>query len=482
MKHEIALSDILQIENSAEVLAICCPDTGIPLWTTIRSAFLRLVMGDMLYSVPLVGGVGAQRTGSRLRQLATISRDFAYNAFRLQALDQQYPIILMATGARLVEREGCYFNNLSDYFVSAGSNRTFAVEDLFDSKWPFPRHQRNVLLHTSLRVEGALMGRLRAGRYREPARALVDLMSQRAKDQLGWSIGEERHQWIKRLCAHGAASLLPRYQRYQSIFKKMGARLLIKEEACYGGADNASAILAARHLGMVTAEYQHGAVSSGHDAYNFAPAVSDNGAYRQILPDYFLAYGAWWGEQINAPIKKIIIGNPHRAETLDVSSSVIAHGRQILILGDGVETAIYLELCDSLAAALGSAVEVVFRPHPLERASVWAKYPDGFVGKVRVDTHQDIYSSFREAGAVVSELSTGLFEAIGLVPKVFIWNTPKARFAFPVHPFQGFSDANELAHLILDESAGRVSAQNMTSIWAPNWQRNYLDFIEKAIR
>ena len=413
--------------------------------------------------------------------MSVLSRAFAHNALRLNALDPQYPIILMATGARLFHRDGKYFNGLSDYFVSAAPERTFVIEDLFGSKWPYPRHNNNVILHTPLRVEGVLRGRLRAGRYREHARALVELVSQRAKNKIGWDIGNERRQWLERLCTNGTASLLPRYRKYHSIFKKMGARLLIKEEACYGGADNATAILAAKHLGMVTAEYQHGAISSGHDAYNFAPAISNDSAFQQILPDYFLTYGSWWGEQINAPVKKITIGNPHRAETLDASSSVLAHGRKILILGDGVETTIYLDLCERLAAMLESAVEVVFRPHPLERASVWAKHPDGFVGKVRVDAHQDIYSSFREVGAVVSEVSTGLFEAIGLVPKVFIWDTPKARFSFPVHPFQGFSDANELARLVLDDSAGRVSTRQMESIWAPNWQRNYLDFIEKAV-
>ena len=482
MNREVTLREILPIEDSVEMLEIRCPDTGIPLWSTIRVPFLRLIMGDLLYGVPIGSSGGALSAGSRLRHAAMISRSFAHNAFRFKALKQQYPILLMATGTRLMKRDGRHFNTLSDYFVAAATDRTFAVEDMFGWRWPFPRHHNNVLLHTPLRVEGVLRGRLRAGSYREHARALVDLVGQRAKNQIGWDIGKERCQWLERLCANGAASLFPRYLKYQLIFKKMGTRLLIKEEACYGGADNAAAILAARHLDVMTAEYQHGAVSSGHDAYNYAPAVSNNHEYRKILPDYFLAYGSWWGEQINAPVKKITIGNPHRAETLDVSFPVLAHGRKILILGDGIETTIYLEFCERLAVALGSKVEVVFRPHPLERASVWAKYPDGFVGKVRVDTHQDIYSSFREADAVVCEASTGLFEAINLVPKVFIWDTPKARFFFPVHPFQGFSDVNELARLVLDENAGRVSAQQMESIWAPNWQRNYLDFIEKAIR
>lgn len=49
MMQEKTLAEILQIEDSAELLAICCPNTGIPLWTTIRHAFLLLIMGDLLY-------------------------------------------------------------------------------------------------------------------------------------------------------------------------------------------------------------------------------------------------------------------------------------------------------------------------------------------------------------------------------------------------------------------------------------------------
>lgn len=481
MKLETTLHDILRIEDSVEIASICCPETGIPLWTTIRSLFIRLIMGDLLYSVPVVSGVGSVGAGSRIIQMSMISRAFARNGRQLHALDQQYPIALMATGARLFDRDGKIFNALSDYFISAAPEQTFLIEDLFGSQWPFPRHYNNVMLHTPFRVEGVLRGQFRLNRYREPARALVELISQRAKDELDWDIGKERRQWVEKLCTKGAASLLPRYRRYHSIFRKMGARLLIKEEACYGGADNATAILAAKHLGMVTSEYQHGAVSAGHDAYNFGPGILNASAFQQILPDYFLTYGSWWGDQINAPVKNVSIGNPHRAEALNASSSFLAHGQKILILGDGIDTAVYLDLCERLSAFLMGKVEVVFRPHPLERARVWAKHPDGFVGKVRVDAHTDMYRSFRESGAVVSEVSTGLFEAIGLVPKVFIWDTPKARFSYPVHPFQGFSDASELAHLVLDENAGRVSTQQMESIWASNWQSNYLEFIKKAV-
>ena len=85
-------------------MEICCPDTGIPLWTTIRLAFLRMVMEDVLYSVPLVGRHSGSRAWSLLRYAATFPRSFAYNALRLHALHQPYPVILMATGVRLLKR------------------------------------------------------------------------------------------------------------------------------------------------------------------------------------------------------------------------------------------------------------------------------------------------------------------------------------------------------------------------------------------
>lgn len=467
MKAILTLNEILQIENSSEILDPCCPDTGIPLWVTIRPVVIELIMSDLLYGTRIVSRGGASGS-SRVKRAATVVRSFAYNAQQGFSVDHDYPIAIMATGARLSKLEGRYFNCLSDYFVSTAPSRTFAVEDLFGWEWPFPRHHNNVILQTPLRVEGVLKGRLRAGAYKKAAQSLVDSISSRAYDLTGWQMDGQSRSWLTNNCKYGAASLLPRYRSYQSIYKKIGARLLIKEQGCYGGPDNASAILAARHLGIQTAEYQHGSISTGHYAYNYAPAIFTHQAYRQTLPEHLLLYGSWWGEQVNAPINRQVIGNPHRSETIGVPAESVSQGRQILVLGDGIETALYLALCERLVALLGDDARVVFRPHPLERANVWSQHPNGFSGKVRIDTHQDLYSSFKNAGAEVSEVSTGLFEAIDIVPKVFIWDTPKARFAYPIFPFQCFSDADELARLILDETAGRVNTEQIEKIWAPN--------------
>lgn len=479
MKAEQTLSDILRVEDSAQVLAVCCPDTGIPLWTGMRVPYLRMVLEDTLYDSPLNGG-SRHSIGQRLQLMAQVGRSFAYNARHSWSPARAYPIILAATGARLMQRDGVYFNNLSDYFADAAPDRTLTIEDLNDVRWPFPRHNRQVLLHLPFRVLGNAKGRARASQYREPVRALVTLVRQRARDAMGWDMGDARAEWLARTGVNAAASFLPRFQTYQSLFRQSQARLLIKEEACYGGADNASMMVAARELGMVTAEYQHGSVAPGHIAYNFAPAVADSVAYMKTLPDYFLAYGEWWAEQINAPVRKVAIGNPHRTETLTHRTTAGPQRNKILILGDGVETHLYLQLCGQMASLLGGGFEVLFRPHPMERTRARGLYSGVVAEAVRLDAHPDIYDSFREAYAVVSEISTGMFEAIGLVPKVFIWDTPKARFTYPSHPFQRFSNADELVAGVLEDNAGRIDDVLSHRIWASHWRQNYLDFMEQA--
>jgi hypothetical protein len=439
------------------------------------------LIGKLLYAVPLAGA-GGTRSGSKLRAAATITRSLARHVMRDRELDRQMPIVLIASGARLVERDGRYFNSISDYFFSLAPDRTLAIEDLFHWKWPFPRHHENVVIKTPLLVDAEVKARLRASRYRRSARALVELLRERTKDLFSWSFDADRCRRLEAICANRAASLAPRCEMYRSIFKRTRARILVKEEACYGGPDDTGALVAARDLGMVTAELQHGAISSGHDAYNFAPAVLADEAYRGILPEYLLAYGDWWGNQINAPVKSLAIGSPHRTETLGNPhfDAAAASARRVLVLGDGIETGLYLAFCERLADALDHEFAIAFRPHPLERAQVWKTYPRGAAGRIRIDSHDDIYTSFRQAGTVVTEVSTGLFEAIGLVPKIFIWDTPKSRFTLPVHPFHRFADTIELATLIRDQSTGLITANLADSFWAPQWQRNYREFIEMA--
>jgi hypothetical protein len=78
-------------------------------------------------------------------------------------------------------------------------------------------------------------------------------------------------------------------------------------------------------------------------------------------------------------------------------------------------------------------------------------------------------------------MSTGLFEAIGLVPSVLLWDTPKSRFTFREHPFSTFDSPESCAELLRDQQVRSITTEQAASIWAPDWKSNYLGFLTEQL-
>lgn len=471
MAAELRLQDILAVENDPELLGFKCPDSGFLLWPLVRVQFLRCILSDLLYETQLMS---LSYSRNYRAALPAIARAAFHNLTHRQQL--QGKVMLIATGAGNALKNGRWFNRLSDHFALAAASDTVVVEDLDEWRWPYPRHNQRVLIHTPLRVYGSMLGRLfERNCHRRLAERLIAYVRARAKRLLGWELGDQRAAFLIEMVARHAAAIPMLRRAYERLFARTGARLVIKEDGCYGH----SGIInrAAKDFGLVVAEYQHGAVSAGHDAYNLAAALAASDAYRRTLPDFFLGYGTWWNNQIDVPLTKIAIGNPHRSEQLVLLDGKLAGKSDVLILGDGIETELYLGFARRLASAGNTGLRVVFRPHPMERSKVMSVTAGGCAGKVHIDQNKDIYESFCTAHAVVSEVSTGLFEAAGLADRVFIWDTPKARFGYPTHPFAAVSGADDLAVQIKGGVAGRLAIENIEGLWAPNWRANYLSFI-----
>ncbi|MDO9419790.1 MAG: hypothetical protein Q7T66_03920 [Herminiimonas sp.] len=469
----LSLKDILQVENDQRILDVRCTQTGIPLWTMIRVPFIRMIMSDMLYGTPL-NGYGA--IGSKFNAATSLSKALLHN-IRFGKDSKKADILLMSHGLGNQLKDGLWFNRLGDHFALAHSNQTLLVEDFFKWQWPFPRHNQNILLHAPTQAFAAFAGKISSGRkHREQAHHLVSIIQDNARQLLGWELGAKRFDWLVTSLARKSAAIPWLYAHYQRLLTQVHPKILIKEEACYG--PSSVLIRAARDLGIHTAEYQHGSVSAGHDAYNFADLICKDDEYRKTLPDYFLSYGRWWGGQINAPIKKVDIGNPHRTARLEEYCDYQQQERiDILILGDGIETDLYIRLAQQLADTVDERFQVVFRPHPIEKNAVLERFPEGRIDKIRIDLNSDIYQSFFSAHAVVSELSTGLFEAVGLVGNIFIWDTAKARFCYPQHPFSTFSDSNDLVSQLSGRAQKYIKAVQESDIWQPDWRKNYDGFL-----
>ena len=301
---------------------------------------------------------------------------------------------------------------------------------------------------------------------------LLDVAAARGRDLLGWDLGDRRKAALIELGASRLASYPMRARLFSGLFRKVQPRLAIVEEGCYGHMAVLNSV--ARDHGVRVAEFQHGMVTRGHDAYNVAPMLAGSQAYNRTQPHAFLGYGDWWLDQFSAPVReRVAIGNPHRSRALG-GWSARSDRRSIIVLGDGVETDAHIVFAARLASIAPSSYRVAFRPHPLEAHRI----REHALG-VEIDRDTDLYASLASAQVVIAEASTALFEAVGLVPRVFAWDTPKSRFYLGAHPFERALDPADLTAKLSvprpnDGPAG-------ASIWADDWESRFGQYLERTL-
>ena len=472
MTGPITLETLLQIEDSDELAALCCPSTGILLWPALRNQFLRAIISSFFYAneINTSHDIGILKS-QRLRSFCNyVAHNIAHGG------DARGDICLMLSGRGLAEVNGLWVNPFNDALYDAMPARSFLFEDHFAWHYPAPRRSTKVRYHTPYQAVAALRGRFAGKNELRLADAVLDIVVARARTHLDWSISADQHARFRYFLASKIAAMPMMFDIYRRLLKRSGVRLLIKEEACYG--PSAVVISAARSLGIRTAEYQHGAITRGHDSYNVAPAMHRSIHYRNTLPDSLLFFGAWWADQVDLPLQKLVIGSPVKTPAPDTLET--RNRETVLVLGDGIDTITYLRFSQHLAIALAPAgLRVLFRPHPLERAALKHLRADEAVN-IDIDSSPDIYVSLSGARAVIGEASTGLFEAMGLAERVFVWHTDKAQFKLPVHPFETFKDQDDLAAQLSSPPAKRQSIPAQ-AIWADGWLTNYQAFLKREL-
>lgn len=471
------LSALLQVENDSELLDYSCPETSLPVWPLIRIAVLRTIMSDWLFKSAPLSSVGK-------KNYRTLAKNVALSAIHnvTHNVEEHRDILIQSTGLGNFVHGGITRDRLVDYFSQAMPERTLVLQDQPKKHLGQRYSFEPVLYRTPRSIIHKILSRFAvSANHKKIARLVIERASRNAAERLDYEFNLGQLQSLINSLATRIATLPFATDVYANWFAKQGFKLLLKEDGCYGG-NGVPVIYAAKLNRMPVAEYQHGAISKGHDGYNVADALLTNVSFQKVLPDYLLTYGKWWSNQTNMPIKKIPIGNPHLAESTSGQVLGARSRTKVLILGDGIETDLYLDLASRIHCVLqNKGLFVAFRPHPFERDIVKSmQLPRGVV----LDTQTNIYRSLIESRVVISELSTGLFEAVGLSDMVLLWETEKSRFAFPELPFATFSTIDQLEALLKNDTfgTGRSISVPSSELWEPDWMKNYLRFVEGVTR
>ena len=466
----VTLQDLLEIENENSILDFMLPTSDVPVWLFIRCEFFRSIIEELFYSGSnfLVSTHNASRFRAAKAVVGSLCHNFIHRGTKAK-------ISIFSSASGFLCSSGDWLNRLSDLFALQYPDQSLVLEDISHWNLRGKRINSRFLYHMPIILYSKLYERIHCSKWEvNLADGVLQYAFRRAEDLFGWRPTEKTESVLRDVLVRRIAGYKTRESSYIKFLKKARVSLVIKEEGCYG--HSIPLMKAARANDVITAEYQHGMVSSGHDAYNFSETLQHSRLVVDCIPSYFLGYGSWWNDKINVPVEKKVIGNPYRSLVLEKFQK--KNKNNVLVLGDAVETKKYFDLSSVLSEKLGNKWTVIFRPHPLESDRARKMFSRSNLSSFRLDYHGDIYDSFSGANVVIGEVSTALFEAIGLVPRIFRWDTEKAKFSCPENIFDSFVNIEELICKILNDSTVNISNDLIEKIWASEWRANYSSFLK----
>ena len=228
-----------------------------------------------------------------------------------------------------------------------------------------------------------------------------------------------------------------------------------------------------KEYGVKTVEVQHGYVGPEHYAYNY-PSGNADWAMKDYLPDYYLTFGKYWGEQIQTPSTIVTVGNPTLNRSADdLQKEVSPQSNSILVVSQGTVTPKMVKIAKYLSQALPKHT-IIFKLHPGEvpfthRYEDLKKYHN-----VQIRTYDNIYELIASSEIIVGYNSTTLFESIAFGGKrIFVLNNDM----IPDSLGYKFSSCEELRDAILDGESGYPSAQP-SYFWESDWETNIASFLK----
>lgn len=460
------IREFLKIEEDGSILKYRVTEYQIPLWLFIRSEIGLFYLPNKLFGMEPRIKFSLSNLSFK-EKLEYITRTLTKNCFRSPKSD----IVIFGYSINNVLENEHYVNRLYDPFCFAFQDKILLIEGSDRLKYPNPRLNRKVLYTDIIPVISRLLSRF-VSLPKEDINIISEfVVNLRDKIDSLFAISFSDFFELTEYLINILRRINIRIWMYQMLLQLTRPKLIIIEDACYGGL--VDLICMAKKLKIKVAEYQHGFIGPNHFAYNYHPNV--HSTVKPYLPDYMLFWGEYWARSTSIPLEKIVIGFPY----IEEKAKNTIKENAILLISSGMMPREVIDFGSSMINALDlKKYRFIFRPHPSERVVAAERYKHLMEIGYELDTG-NLYETLRKIDICISlEISTVLYEAVYFNCKTFLKTTPLTlAFKGENLPFETFDELSDLLDLL---EKAKINKQDQL-FFANNSIDNFKEFLIQHI-
>jgi hypothetical protein len=459
--------EILDIEESNDILSFRNSDDE-PIWMYMRYFVLYNYMLKNLSNIDTI----------------TIARKIDKNAYHymkkavlnnISLLNNKTDIeVAFYSSTDLIKVDGKYMDRFTDQLSSEIDCDSIIFENAPQNwSWPVPKWNRNTIYYAPNLAVATIVSRFGSNELKTTT-DLMNYVSQKIESIFGIEVSEEERDFIIKSTCREMKKIKIHAKWLLNRCLSRNVKLLIMVGGSYSWYYAIHRLFKTNNIKI--ADLQHGYITSSNVVYNYNKSLLKEKDIKIASPDYLFTYGEWWNNQSNIPYdKKLVIGNPYR----DLSKINFMHKdiHEIMIIGCARDTSVYCDMANALGKRFGKE-NVVFRPHPSERvyvSTIIGEEPENY----RIDFSRNIYSALEETDVIISEISTVLFEAIGLVKRIIVWRSDYSKYILPDGPFESAETISGLLNLIEEPQTTMIDENQF---WNHDWKKNIKKVTHNILR
>lgn len=436
---------------------------GIPLWPSIRYELFWAVLSQ------------------NLSFQAELNQTPLWPKWRL-ALESLkcYPFVtkqkdilfLSEDSVSIATNEGTWYNRLHDAFADCYPTQSSMILNPYRNYIHSPRYFNTYIPHTSLTLPAKILGL-----KNKVDSSAIQSFIQKLRKSFPIAVSEQTWDQLESSLIRSQKEYPTLLRVYKNYLKRISPRVLFVNCAHYGFL--APLIVAARGLGIRTAEIQHGLWGTGHIAYQHNSRLCSEKKYCAIFPDDLLTYGDFWNTQAVVPATKISLGNPNLSAPKESFSLSSKKKYRLLILSQWTITQPVLDFAFDLAQKCGDQLEIILRLHPSESLSAEQSAQVESLANLSLDQKQPLMTSVQKADLILGSSSTAIFEAAATGRPVFILDQADSKLNTPMYFGNWVKSPTEFLEKL--KAVDHLKIHSYEEFWQENWKENYRAYIDRFL-